>query len=169
MVENFKGCSIQSDEQVDKIVDFKEQVDARIWLGNYSAKQVDVLNDFENLVVDGSDPKSDPSVATHTTNRILATDTTNRISTQKLYPLFIKLAIQAVETRSRSSCRSPSFAVMSVSPTRIGNQDFSVQATPVRQEGAGMPSRSTLPLGSRPPTQRINSIMASSLLPEFEG
>ena len=29
MVENFKGCSIQSDEQVDEIVNSKEQVDAR--------------------------------------------------------------------------------------------------------------------------------------------
>ena len=34
--------------------------------------------------MDGSDPKSDPRVATHTTNRILATHTTNGISTQKL-------------------------------------------------------------------------------------
>ena len=29
MVENFKGCGIQSDEQVDEIVDSKEYVDAR--------------------------------------------------------------------------------------------------------------------------------------------
>ena len=77
MVENFKGCSIQSDEQVDEIVDSKEQVDARNWLRNDSAEHVDVLNDSKNLVVDGSDPKSDPSVATHTTNGISATDTTN--------------------------------------------------------------------------------------------
>ena len=68
MVEIFKGCSIQSDEQVDKIVDSKEQVDARNWLRNDSAEQVDVLKDSENLVVDGSDPKRDPYVATHTTN-----------------------------------------------------------------------------------------------------
>ena len=121
MVEKFKGCSIQSDEQVDKIDDSKEQVDARNWLRNDSSEQVDVLNDSENFVVDGSDPKSDPSVATHNTNGISATDTTNRISTQKLYPLFIKPAIQAVKTRSRASCGSPSFAVTSVSPTRIGN------------------------------------------------
>ena len=63
---------------------------------NDSLEQVYVLNDCKILVVDGSDPKSDPSVATHTTNRILATDTTNGISTRKLYPLFIKPAIQAV-------------------------------------------------------------------------
>ena len=70
MVENFKGCSIQSDKQVGEIVDSKEQVDARNWLRNDSAEQVDVLKDSENLVVDGSDPKSDPIVATHTTNKI---------------------------------------------------------------------------------------------------
>ena len=122
MVENFKGCSIQSDEQVGEIVDSQEQVDARNWLRNDSFEQVDVSNDSENLVVDGSDPKSDPSVATHTANIILATDTNNRISTRKLYPLFIIPAIQAVETRSRVSYGSPSFAVTSVSPTRIGNQ-----------------------------------------------
>ena len=34
--------------------------------------------------MDWSDPKSDPGVATHTTNVISATHTTNRISTQKL-------------------------------------------------------------------------------------
>ena len=138
MVENFKVCSIQSDEQVDKIVDSKEQVDTRNWLRNDSTKQVDarnwlrndstehvdVLNDSKNLVVDGSDPKSDPIVPTHPTNRISANDTTNVISAQKLYPGFIKPAIQAVETRSRVSCGIPSFAVTSVSPTRIGNQDI---------------------------------------------
>ena len=43
--------------------------------------------------MDGSDPKSDPRVATHTTNRILATHTTNGISTQKL---LINPTIQAV-------------------------------------------------------------------------
>ena len=96
MVEIFKGCSIQSDEQVDEIVDSKEQVEARNQFRNDSFKQVDVLNNSENWVVDGSDPKSDPSVATHTNNRILATDTTNGILTRKLYPLFIKPANQAV-------------------------------------------------------------------------
>ena len=109
MVENFKGCSIQSDKQVDEIVDSKEQVNARNWLRNDSAEQVDVLNDSENLVVDGSDPKSDPSVATHTTNGILATDTTNGISTRKLYPLSIKPATQAVEKRSSIDLRKPKF------------------------------------------------------------
>ena len=62
MVENFKGCSIQLDKQVDEIVDSKEQVDARNWLRNDSAEHVDVLNDSKNLVVDGSDPKRDIQV-----------------------------------------------------------------------------------------------------------
>ena len=82
MVENVKGCSIQSDKHVGEIVDSKEHVDARNWLRNDSAKQVDVRSDSEKLVVDGSDPKSDLSIATHTTNGISATDTTNAISTQ---------------------------------------------------------------------------------------
>ena len=43
-VENFKGCSIQSDEQVDGISDSKEQVDAKNWLRNDSFEEVDVLN-----------------------------------------------------------------------------------------------------------------------------
>ena len=50
MVENFKGCSIQSDEQVDEIVDSKEQVDARNWLRNDSAEQVDQINDSDKQV-----------------------------------------------------------------------------------------------------------------------
>ena len=53
-------------------------------------------NWFQKLVVDESDTKSDPSIATHTTNKISATYTTNGISTWKLYPLFINQAIQAV-------------------------------------------------------------------------
>ena len=47
MVENFKGCSIQSDEQVDDISDSKEQVDARNWLRNDSFEEVDAVNDSE--------------------------------------------------------------------------------------------------------------------------
>ena len=105
MVENFKGCTIQStirdsahidsDKQVDEINDSEEQVDARNWLRNDSTeqfdaiinnsdKQVDTIRYSEKLVVDGSDPKSDPRVATHNTNRISDTHTTNGISTQKL-------------------------------------------------------------------------------------
>ena len=79
MAENFKGCSIQSDEQVDEIIDSEEHVDARNWLRNDSAEQVDVINDSERLVVDRSDPNRDPSITTHTTNRISDTDTTNGI------------------------------------------------------------------------------------------
>ena len=107
MVKNFKGCSIQSDEQVDDISDPKEQLDARNWLRNDSFEEVDVLNNSEFLVVDGSDPKSDPNVATHTINRISSTDTTNGILTPKIYPMFIKPAIHAVvqptKTKSRAS------------------------------------------------------------------
>ena len=66
--ENFKGCTIQSDKQVDKIIDSEEHVDARSWLGNDSAKQVDAISDYKKLVMDGSNPKSNPRVSTHTTN-----------------------------------------------------------------------------------------------------
>ena len=61
-----------SKEGVDGINDSKEQVDARNWLRKNSFGQVDVLNDSKNLVVDGSDPKSDPSLATHTTKGIFS-------------------------------------------------------------------------------------------------
>ena len=99
MVENFNGCSIQSEKQVDDISDSKEGVEDI----NDSFEAVDVLNNSENFVVDGGDTKSDPNVATATTNGILSTDTANRISTRKLYALFIKPAIKAIETRSRAS------------------------------------------------------------------
>ena len=62
-------------EGVHDISDSKEGVDDR----NDSAEQVGVTNDSEKLGVDRSDPKSDPSEATHTTNGISAIDTTNRI------------------------------------------------------------------------------------------
>ena len=120
MVEIFKGFSIQSDKQVDDISNSKEGVEGR----NDSFEEVDVLNDSENFVVDGSDPKSDPNVATHTINGILSADTTNGISTRKLYPLFIKPAIKAIETRSRASFGSPKLVDSSVSSTRIRNQDI---------------------------------------------
>ena len=84
MVESFKGCTIKSNEQVDNIIDCEEHVDARKWLRNDSAEQVDAISDSKKLVVDGSDPKSDPRVATHTINGISDTHTTNKISTQKL-------------------------------------------------------------------------------------
>ena len=93
MVKEFNKCTIQSDEQVNTIIDSKEHVDARNWLRNDSTEQVDVINDSEKLVVDGSDPKRNPSVATHTTNVILATYTVNGISTRKLYSLCINQAI----------------------------------------------------------------------------
>ena len=130
-----------SKEGVDDISDSKEGVENR----NDSAEQVDLLNDSENLVVGVSDPKSDPIVATHITNGISACDTTNGILTRKLYPLFIKPAIRAVETRSRASCGSPNFVVTSVSPTRIGNQDIFSPTTPVPQQGAGTPIHLKLP------------------------
>ena len=80
-------------EQVDTIIDSEENFDARNWLRNDSAEQVDVINNSEKLVVDGNNPKIDPSVATNTTNRISATNTTNGIKTQRL---FINPDIQAV-------------------------------------------------------------------------
>ena len=83
-----------------------------------------MLNDSKFFVVDGSNPKSDPNVATHTINGILSTDTTNGILTRKLYPLFIKPAIKAIEPRSRASFGSPKFVDLSVSSTRIRNQDI---------------------------------------------
>ena len=100
-----------SKEGVDDINDSKEGVGDR----NDSAKQVDVLNDSEHLVVDGSDPKSNQSEATHTTNGISATETTTGISERKLFLLFI--IASSSEMRSSASCGSPSFAVKSVSPT----------------------------------------------------
>ena len=77
IVEIFKGCSIQSDEQDDKISDSKEEVEDR----NDSFEEVDVLNYSQKFDVDGSDPKSNPNVATHTINKNLSTDTTNKILT----------------------------------------------------------------------------------------
>ena len=68
-----------SKEGVDDVSDSKEGVEDR----NDPVEQFDVLNDSENLVVDRSDPKSDPIVAIHTINGILETDTTNGISTRK--------------------------------------------------------------------------------------
>ena len=109
-----------SKEGVDDISDSKEGVEDR----NDSFEDVNVLNDSESFVVDGSDPKSDPIVATHTSDVISGTDTTNVISTRKLYPLFIKSAIQAVKTRSRAICGIPTFVATTVSPTRIGNQNI---------------------------------------------
>ena len=82
MVKNFNGCTIQSDEKVDKIIDPEEHVDVRSWLRNDSAEQIDAINDSKKLVVDGSDPKSDPRVATHTTSEIPSSHTNNGISTK---------------------------------------------------------------------------------------
>ena len=52
MVKEFNECTIQSDEQVNIIIDSKEHVDARNWLRNDSAEQVDVINNSKELVVD---------------------------------------------------------------------------------------------------------------------
>ena len=56
----------------------------RNWLRNDFTKQVDEITDSEKFDVDGVDPESDPRVATHITNVILAAHITNKISTQKL-------------------------------------------------------------------------------------
>ena len=79
MVKEFNECTIQADKQVDTIIDSKEHVDERNQLRNASAEPVYVINDSEKLVVDGINPRSDPSVATHTTNGISDTDTTEGI------------------------------------------------------------------------------------------
>ena len=116
MVKIFKGCTIQStinnsgyyesDEQVDEINDFKEQVDARNWLRNDSTKQadqindskkqVDAISDYGKLVDDGSDPKSDPS-----RNPKISTHITNGNFTQKLliswfFPKIIQIVIRPI-------------------------------------------------------------------------
>ena len=85
LFKEFKGCNTQSDKQVERKIDSEEHVDAGNWLRNDSYKQVDAISYSEKFVVDGSNPKSDPSVATHTNNIISDTHTTNRISTQKLF------------------------------------------------------------------------------------
>ena len=90
MVKEFKVCTIQSDEQVDTTIDSEEHVDVRNWLRNDSSKQVDAINDSEKLVVDGSDSKSDLSIATQTTDGTSATDTTDGTPTQRLFLLLKK-------------------------------------------------------------------------------
>ena len=54
----------ESDDQVDKISDSEEHVDASSRSSTDSAKQVDPKSDPK------SDPSSDPRVATHITKRI---------------------------------------------------------------------------------------------------
>ena len=58
MVKEFNECTIRSDKQVDTIIDSEEQVDARNWLRNNSAKQVGTISYSEKLVVDGSNQKA---------------------------------------------------------------------------------------------------------------
>ena len=55
MVKEFNECTIQSDEQVDTIIDSEEHVDAKNWLRNDSSEQVDAISDSKNMVVDKSD------------------------------------------------------------------------------------------------------------------
>ena len=57
MVKESNECTIQSDKQVDTIIDSDEHVDARNWLRNDSAEQVGVINYSKKLVVDGNNPK----------------------------------------------------------------------------------------------------------------
>ena len=45
MVKEFKGCTIQSDEQVDTTIDSEEHFDARNLLRNDSSEQVDAISD----------------------------------------------------------------------------------------------------------------------------
>ena len=150
---------------VYNISDSKEGVEDR----NDYAKQVDMLKDSKILVVDGSNPKSDRSLGTQTTNGISANDTTNGISTQKIYPLFIKPVIQSVKLRSRVSCGSPSFAVTSVSLTRIWNQDiFSPSdSSTVRRGRNAEPLDASIGLSTAQTADKLKSVIV--LLPEFEG
>ena len=48
MDKEFKRCIIQSDKQVNKILDSEEHVDARNWFRNDSAEQVHAISDSEN-------------------------------------------------------------------------------------------------------------------------
>ena len=60
MVENFKGCTIQStirnsahrysNKHIDEINDSEEQFGARNWLRNDPAEQVDQINDSDKHV-----------------------------------------------------------------------------------------------------------------------
>ena len=60
MVENFKGCTIQStisdsansdsDKQVDEINDSEEHINDMDWLRNDYSEQVDQINDYEKQV-----------------------------------------------------------------------------------------------------------------------
>ena len=90
MINEVNESTIQSDEQVNTIIDSKEHVDARNWLRNDSAEQVDAINDSEKFVVDGSDSKSDLSIATQTTDGTSATDTPDGTPTQRLFLLLKK-------------------------------------------------------------------------------
>ena len=121
MVEIFKACTIQStisdsahsdsNEQIDKINDYEEQVDAGNWLGSDSAEQVDQINDSDKqvgaiindydkkvdaisdtqkLVVTRSDPSSDPKLTTHTTNRNFAHKLLFSGFFQKIISVFIR-------------------------------------------------------------------------------
>ena len=58
---------------MDDISDSKDGAEDR----NDSFEEIDVLNNSDTFVVDGSDQTSDPKEATHTINGILSTDTTN--------------------------------------------------------------------------------------------
>ena len=48
MVKEFKGCTIQSDEQVDTTIDSEEHVDARNWLRNDSNEHIDAISYSKN-------------------------------------------------------------------------------------------------------------------------
>ena len=92
--------------------------------------------------MDGSNPKSDPIVATQTTNGILGTDTTNGISTRKLFINCSRIyrttgkvigtergsetprGASSSKTRSRLSFQSPKFVAISVSPAKFMDQDI---------------------------------------------
>ena len=100
MVKEFKGCTSQSDKQVDTTIDSEEHVDARNRLRNNSAEHVDAISYSEKLVVDGSDPKSDSRVATHTTNAEPLDASINGFSTVNEHSTSYFSGVGGVETIS---------------------------------------------------------------------
>ena len=79
MIENFKGCTIQStisnsahidsNERVDKINDSEEPVGARNWLRKDITEQVDQINDSDkqvDAIINDSDKQVDATIDSET-------------------------------------------------------------------------------------------------------
>ena len=85
------------------------------------------------LVVDGGDPKSDPSVATHTTNGISDTDTTNKILLQKYSAEVDKLC--STEIDNSEYTHMPNFNVSNIFECGRNNPDVSDERAYMATEG----------------------------------